>query len=111
MRTALRVYDALRSDAAVFPVITGKDVQNIRAIAVDHQNTAVFWSDDVKDAVTKVYLNGTSGEKTKSRTVMDWQWIRKQEYCTSRAGLTVRNMLLYRWQMLTDYIDKGLLVA
>ncbi|VDN31051.1 unnamed protein product [Gongylonema pulchrum] len=64
MRTALRVYDALRSDAAVFPVITGKDVQNIRAIAVDHQNTAVFWSDDVKDAVTKVYLNGTSGEKT-----------------------------------------------
>lgn len=63
-RTAIRAFDAQRPGSTVFPVIAGKDVQNIRTIAVDSIGSAVFWSDDTKGAISKVYLNGTGGEAT-----------------------------------------------
>ncbi|VDK44235.1 unnamed protein product [Anisakis simplex] len=62
--TAIYAVDIDFPNTAVFPVIAGKDIQNIKAIAVDHQQAAVFWSDDTKKAISKVYLNGTGGEET-----------------------------------------------
>lgn len=62
--TAIHAIDIDFPNAAVFPVIAGKDIQNVKAIAADHSKATVFWSDDTKKAISKVYLNGTGGEET-----------------------------------------------
>ncbi|VDN01460.1 unnamed protein product [Thelazia callipaeda] len=55
--TSIRIFDTVQNDAVLFPIISGKDVTNVKVIAIDYKNTAVFWYDENKNDIKKVFFS------------------------------------------------------
>lgn len=63
---AIQSINRFHSDV-LFPVITGKNIQNIGYMAINNKDAVVFWSDISRKTISKAFLKRTGEEKVVQR--------------------------------------------